>query len=72
MSTLELTVEELKSLPPAKLAKAAGYIHRLKLASAEPRRDALERSFGSLTAAEGQELDRAINATCERIDASQW
>ena len=72
MSTLEVTVEELKSLPPAKLEEAAGYIHRLKLASVEPQRGALERSFGCLTAAEGEELERAIAANCERIDASQW
>ncbi|MCX6929403.1 MAG: hypothetical protein NT154_40240 [Verrucomicrobia bacterium] len=72
MSTLEMMVEELKSLPPAKLQEAAGYIHRLKLASVEPRRDALERSFGCLTGAEGEELDQAITANCERIDASQW
>jgi hypothetical protein len=72
MSTLEKTVEELKSLPPAKLEEAAGYIHRLKLASAEPRRGALERSFGCLTSGEAEELERAIAANCERIDASQW
>jgi len=72
MSTLEMTFEELKSLPPAQLAEAAGYIHRLKLASVEPQRGALERSFGCLTAAEAEELEQAIAVNCERIDASQW
>jgi hypothetical protein len=72
MSTLEMTVEELKSLPPSKLEEAAGYIHQLKLASVEPWRGALERSFGCLTAAEAEELEGAIAANCERIDASQW
>jgi len=32
----------------------------------------LERLFGCLTAAEGAELEQAIAANCERIDASQW
>jgi antitoxin (DNA-binding transcriptional repressor) of toxin-antitoxin stability system len=71
MSTLEMTFEELKSLPPAQLAEAAGYIHRLKLASVEPRREALERSFGCLTAAEAEDLERAIAVNCERIDGGE-
>jgi len=67
-----MTVEELKSLPPAKLEEVAEYIHRLKPASAEPRRGALERSFGCLTSAEAEELEQAIASNCERIDANQW
>lgn len=35
MSPLEATVEELKSLPPAKLAEAVDYIHRLKVAGSQ-------------------------------------
>ncbi len=72
MSTLETTVEELKSLPPAKLAEAAGYIHKLKMASNSESRRALERAFGCLTPSEAEEMERAIASTCERIDASQW
>ena len=72
MSTLEMTFEALKSLSPAQFEQAAQYIHRLKLAGAEPRRQAEERSFGCLTAAEADELEQAIAANCERIDASQW
>ena len=67
-----MTVEELKSLPPSELEQVAGYIHRLKLASVEPRHGVLERSFGCLTAAEAEELERAVAANCERIDARQW
>lgn len=48
MSTLEAAVEELKSLPSAKLAEAADYFHRLKVAG----RLALERAFGCLTTSE--------------------
>jgi hypothetical protein len=72
MSTLEAAVEELKSLPPAKLDEAAGYIHQLKLASMAARREALERSFGCLSATEAEELERGVATNCERIDAGQW
>lgn len=67
MSTLEMTVEELKSLPPAKLEAAAGYIHRLKLANTKPQRGALERSFGCLTAAEGEKLDQGLPPTAKGL-----
>jgi hypothetical protein len=72
MSTLEATVEELKSLSPAKLADAAGYIHRLKVAGGVAGRQALENAFGCLTSSEAEEMERAIASNCERIDASQW
>ena len=72
MSTLEATVEELKSLPPAKLEEAAGYIHKLKEAGSRAGKLALERAFACLTPAEADELERAISNHCERIDARQW
>jgi hypothetical protein len=72
MSTFEATVEELKRLPPAKLEAAANYIHGLAAASVRERQLALEKSFGSLTPAEADEMERAIAANCERVDASQW
>jgi len=72
MSMLEATVEELKSLPPAKLAEAAGYIHRLASSHSNGSRTALERAFGCLTPLEAEEMERAVAANCERIDAGQW
>ena len=72
MSTLEATVEELKSLPPAKLEEVAGYIHKLKVAGSQARSRALERSFACLTPAKADELEHAISNHCERIDPSQW
>ncbi len=72
MSKLESVVEELKSLPAAKLDAAAGYIHQLMLASALDRRRALESTFGCLTPAEADGMERAIAANCEGVDASQW
>ena len=72
MSTLEATLTELKSLSPDKLKAVASYIHGLKTAGAHEGRLALERAFGSLTPAEADEMERAIAANCERVDASQW
>ncbi len=72
MITLEATVAELKSLPPAKLEAAAGFIHKLKLAGSPESKGALDRAFGCLTPAEADELERAVAANCERVDASQW
>ena len=72
MSTLEKTVEELKSLSPAKLEQAAGYIHNLKLARSPEGKLALDRAFACLTPVEADEMERAIATQCERVDASQW
>jgi hypothetical protein len=72
MSKLEAVVEELKMLPPKGLAAAADFIHQLKASNAAKRRDALDRAFGCLSASEAEEMERAIAANCERIDASQW
>ena len=72
MSALETIVEELKTLPPASLKAAAGYVHQLKLASVADRRRALDGAFGCLSAAEAEDLERAVQSNCERIDAGQW
>jgi hypothetical protein len=72
MSKLEAVVEELKTLPASGLAAAADFIHQLKQSGAAERVRALDRAFGCLSPAEADEMERAITANCERIDASQW
>lgn len=72
MSTLEMIVEELKTLPPPKLAEAAVLIHGLRENARAERLAALERSAGILTDEEGAELARVIEAGCEKIDARDW
>ena len=72
MSTLETIVEELRTLPPPKLAEAAGFIHHLKETSRAERLAALERSAGILSAEDGAELERIIEEGCEKIDARDW
>ncbi|MSR65182.1 MAG: hypothetical protein EXS18_05310 [Verrucomicrobiae bacterium] len=72
MSTLELIVKELKTLPPAKLKEAAGYIHRLKNGNREKRMAALRKTAGSLSAEEADELEKIVEEGCEKIDARDW
>jgi hypothetical protein len=68
MSKLETIVEELKALPQERLDRAADYIHRLKTISEAERKAIIDRTAGSLTAVEADELERIINEGCERID----
>jgi hypothetical protein len=68
MSKLETIVEELKALPQERLDRAAGYIHRLRTISEAERKAIIDRTAGSLTAAEADELERIVNEGCERID----
>lgn len=72
MSTLDTAVAELKSLPPSKLEQAAAYIHNLKRSDRPEALAALDRAFGCLSTAEADELEHAIQANCETVDASQW
>ncbi len=65
-------MEELKTLPAKKLAVAADYIHQLKSAADAERKRALDRAYGCLTEEEADSMERAIEANCERIDASAW
>jgi acyl-CoA reductase-like NAD-dependent aldehyde dehydrogenase len=72
VSSLEAIVEELKSLPPAELALAAGYIRRLKRLSPEEREEVLRRTAGALSKEEAEELERIIEEGCERVDERDW
>ena len=68
MNKLDAIVEELKTLPPGQLDSAADYIHRLKTISNADRTAIVERTAGSLTPEEGEELARVVEAGCEQID----
>jgi len=65
MIKLNDIVEELKTLPPERLERAADYIHRLNFASRQERKAALQRTAGSLTNEEADELARIIQQGCE-------
>ena len=72
MSKLESSIEELKALPSNRLENAADYIHRLRTISDAERAAIIDRTRGSLTAEEGDELARIIEEGCEQIDERDW
>ena len=71
MSALEPIAEELKTLPPKRLAVAAGYIHQFKSSTDAERRRALDRAYGCLTEEEADSMGKAIEINCERLDAGE-
>ena len=72
MSTLDMIVEELKTLTPPKLAEAAALIHGLRDGARSDRREALRRSATILSEADGAELEKIIEENCERVDPREW
>jgi hypothetical protein len=71
MGLLEKAIEELKALPPDRLAAAAAYIHRLTVPDLRKRRALLQNSGGVLSSEEADELERALQ-DCRRIDPGEW
>ena len=72
MSNLESILEDLKTLPPDRLESAADYIHKLRTISDAERTAIIDRTAGSLTAEEGDELARIIEEGCEQVDERDW
>jgi hypothetical protein len=72
VSTLELIVSELKTLPPPKLEEAAALIHRLTESSHAERAEALRRTSGVWSGERGEAIEKAIEEGCERVDSHGW
>jgi DNA-directed RNA polymerase specialized sigma24 family protein len=72
VSPLENIVEDLKSLPPARLEVAADLVHRLRRISEDERQAILARTAGALSQEEAGELERVIEEGCEKIDEHGW
>ena len=72
VSPLENIVEDLKSLPPARLEVAADFVQRLKRISEEDRQAILARTAGALSPEEADELERVIEEGCEKVDEHGW
>jgi hypothetical protein len=72
VSPLENILEDLKTLPPAKLEVAADFVHRLKRISDEERQAILTRTAGALAPEDADEMERLIEEGCERIDEDGW
>jgi hypothetical protein len=71
MGLLEKAIDELKALPPDRLAAAAAYIHRLTVPDLRKRRALLQNAGGVLSSEEVDELERALQ-DCRRIDPGEW
>ena len=72
MSPLENIVEDLRSLPPARLEVAADFVHRLKRISEEERQAILSQTAGSLSAEDADAMEKAIEECCEQINEHGW
>lgn len=72
MSTLEIIVEDLKSLPTPKLVEAAAYIYRLRETSRADRLAILRETSGSWSPEDADIIEKTIEENCEKIDARDW
>ena len=72
VSKLEAIFEDLKTLPPDRLDSAADYIHKLKTVGRVERAAIIDRTSGSLSKEEGDELARIIEEGCEQVDEHDW
>jgi hypothetical protein len=68
MTKLDAAIEDLKALPPSNLERTADYIDRLKRITDQERQAIIDRTAGSLTREEADELERIIAEGCEQLD----
>ena len=64
---LEYIVEDLKSLPPARLEVAADFVLRLKRISEEERQSILARTAGALSTEDADAMEKATEEGCEQV-----
>jgi len=72
VSPIDSILEDLRTLPPARLEVAADFVQRLKRISEEERRSILTRTAGVLSPEEADEWQRIVEEGCERIDQREW
>ena len=68
MSSLELAVATLRSLPEAFQGQAVEFIHKLHAANRQERLEALRKTAGCLSDDEADAMERAIRDTFEQVD----
>lgn len=73
VSLLESIVQELRELPPSKLVEVSSFIHRLHHSpeGAERRRAALHATSACMTVEEGEDFERAVRETADRVDTDE-
>lgn len=70
MSQIELIIEELKTLPQAKVDEAARFVHQLRENSYQSRQQAFASAFGCLSGEEADLFQKTIDEGCERIESA--
>ena len=65
-------IQNIRTLPPAGLREAAGYIHVLRTRSMKRRNEVLRSTATSFSAAEAKSLEKSIAEGCEGIDPNAW
>lgn len=68
MSSLELAVATLRSLPEAFQGQAVEFIHKLHAATRQERQEALRKTAGCLTGEEADAMERTIEESFEHVD----
>ena len=72
MTALESIVEELKTLPPAKLDLVAAEVHDIVVKFKEPKKPGrFDDLCGCMSEEEADHFASAIEESCERIDPIQ-
>ena len=72
MIALKSIVEDLESLPPAKLEEAATLIHGLRVSGEAEKKAALDDIFGWMSSDEAEAYEKEIESSCERIERKSW
>jgi len=70
---LESIVRDLRELPAAKLVEVSHYIHALhpSAGSASRQRAAIRATSGCMSGEDGEDFERAVRETADRIDADE-
>lgn len=73
MTILESIVRDLRELPAPKLVEVSNYIHALHPSTdnAKRRRDAIRGTAGCMAGEDGEDFERAVRETADRIDADE-
>lgn len=72
-ATLESIVSDLHSLAAPKLVKVSHFIHTLSSSdeNASRRKAAILATAGCMAGSEGEDFERAVRETADRIDAHE-
>lgn len=72
LSVAESIFEELRTLPSERLESVADYVYRMRLSDQAERKAALRRTAGTISHAEADAWEKAIDEDCEQIDGREW